>query len=99
MLAVKLRDRQCQRSFESGDAEGRALELDFFFVRGVRSVVGGDGVHGAVGQRDQNRFTVRGRTQWRVHLEIRVVLAHILVEQREVVRRHFTVTRQVTRAL
>ena len=33
-----------------GDAERRAIELDFFARRLVRRVVGGDGIHGAVGE-------------------------------------------------
>jgi len=89
VLAMKLRNGQGQRGFEPRNAEGGALKLDLLFVRGVRSVVGGDGVYGAIGERNQNGFAIRGRTQGRVHLEIRVVLAHVLVEQSEMMRRHF----------
>src|ERR1700693_6232556 len=89
LLAVKLGDGQRQRGFQSRDAKRGGLELDLLFVGRMRGVVGGNGVHGAVGQGDQNSLAVRGRAQRRVHLEIRVVLAHVLVEQSEVVRRHF----------
>ncbi len=58
-------------------------------MRGVRSVVGGNGVHSTVRERDQNCFAVRGRAQRRVHLEVGVVFAHVFVEQREMVRRYF----------
>ena len=37
-----------QRGFQAGDTKGGALELDFLLVEGVRRVVGGDGVDGAV---------------------------------------------------
>src|SRR5207237_8842067 len=49
----------------------------------------GDGIHGAVSQRNQKRFTIRRRTQWRVHLEIGIVVASVGVKQRKVIRSHF----------
>ena len=41
-------DGDGQSSFQAGDAEGSALELDLFLVKRMRSVIGGDGVDGAV---------------------------------------------------
>ena len=52
-------------------------------------MVGGDGIDRAVGERDQNRLAIGRRAQRRIHLEIRVVLADVLVDQREVMRRDF----------
>src|SRR4051812_29726648 len=47
-LAMKMSDDEGEGDFESGDAEGGLVELDFFFEEGVRGVIGGDGVDGAV---------------------------------------------------
>src|SRR6266567_8660337 len=49
VLAMKVCNGERQRGFEPGDTEGGALEFHLLFVGGVRSVVGGDGVDGAVG--------------------------------------------------
>jgi hypothetical protein len=57
-------------------------------VGGVRSVIGGDGVHRAVGERGQNGFAVGDRAQRRIHLVIAVVVAHVFIGQREMVRRN-----------
>ena len=89
VLTIKLRDGQRQRGFQPGDAERGALEFDLLFVDGVRGMIGSDGVHGAVGKRDDNRFAVSRGTQRRVHLKVRVVFADILVQKREMVRRNF----------
>ena len=61
----------------------------------MRSVVGGDGVDGAIGQGRLDGVDVRRRTQRRVDLEDGVVRGHALVGQREVVRRRFCRDRQL----
>ncbi len=47
-LLVQPAQAEAEGCFKAGDAVGRVLELDFFLVRGVRRVVGGDGVDDAV---------------------------------------------------
>ena len=89
LLAMQSGDRQRERGFKSGDAERRALEFHLLFVGGVGSVIGGDGVDRAVGERGQDGFAIGGRAQRRIHLEIAVVVAHVLVAQREMVGSHF----------
>src|ERR1700733_5693426 len=88
-FGVKFGNGQGQRGFQAGDAEAGALELDLLFVGSVGGVVGGDGVDGAVGERNQNRFAVGGGAQRRVHLEVGVVFADVFIDQSEVVRRDF----------
>src|SRR6185312_13582237 len=53
----------------------------------VRSVVGGYAIHCAVGQAGEQRFAIFARAQRRIHLVIGVVLAHVFIEQSEMVRR------------
>ena len=77
---MQLRDGQRQRRLQPGDAEGRALELHLFLMRRMRRVVGGNRVHRSVTQCRYDRFAVCYRTKWRIHLEVRVVLSHILVQ-------------------
>jgi len=81
---------ECQRKsrFETKNPEGRAIELHIFYRRLVRRVVGGDGIHGAVGESCEQRFAVLPRCQRRIHLEPRIV-AHVFVDQREMMRRDF----------
>src|SRR6266481_5448676 len=61
LLAMQPGDRQRERSFKSGYAEGRALKFHLLFMVRVRSVVGRDGVHRTVGERDQDGFEIGGR--------------------------------------
>src|ERR1700730_6535883 len=84
---MMFRDRERQCSFQAGNAESGAFEFDLLFVSGMRGVIGGDGVDGAVGERDDNGFAVGRRAQWGIHLEVGVVFADVLVNQSEVVRR------------
>ena len=42
--------RERQRGFKPDDAEGRMVELNIFFKRGVRRMVAGDHVNGSVCQ-------------------------------------------------
>ena len=56
--AMQMRDCQAQRSFQAGDPEGGAFELDDLFVRRVGRVVGGDRINGAVGQRHQDGLAI-----------------------------------------
>ena len=69
-----------KRRLESGDAKGRAIEFDFLARRFVRRMVGGDGVHGAVGEPFDQRRAIFGGGQRRIHLEVRVV-DHVFVAQ------------------
>ena len=87
MLAVQASNGESECSLESGDAEGGALKLHLLFVQCVRRVIGCDRVHSAVGQGDEYGFVIRGRAQWRIHLEVAVVLANRLVSQGEVMGR------------
>ena len=89
MIAMKFRDRQRQRGLQARDAESSAFKLHFLFVRSMRSVVGCNRIHRAVRQRDHDRLAISRRTQRRIHLEIRVVLANVFVDQREVMRSDF----------
>ena len=54
----------------------------------MRGVVGGDGVHVAVGDADEQRGDVLAGSQRRIHFVIRVV-ADVFVAEREMVRRDF----------
>src|SRR5271157_2806392 len=85
-FAMQFGEGQGQRGFKSGDAEGSALELHLLFVGRVGGMIGGDGVHGAVGERDQDGFEVGGGAQRGIHLEVAVVVADVFVGQGEVVR-------------
>ena len=62
------------RGLEADDAERRAIELDHLLVDVVRRMVRGDHVHAAVGDALEHRVAILRRAQWRVHLEVRVVL-------------------------
>src|SRR5215469_3008149 len=42
VFAVEPGDGQSESGLETGDAEGRALEFHFFFVAGVRGMIGGN---------------------------------------------------------
>ena len=86
---MQVGDRQRERGFQSGDAERGALEFHLFLVGGVGRMVGGDGVHRAVGERSQDSFKIGGRAQRGIHLVIAVIVTHIVVGQREMMRRHF----------
>ena len=74
-------DGQAERGFQSGDSEHGALELDDLFMRRMGSVIGGDGIDGAIGESHENRFAIGARTQRRIHLEVGVVVADIGVGQ------------------
>ena len=63
-------DGDRQRGFQAGDAEGGALELDLLLVEGVRRVVGGDGVDGAVDDALDQGIAIGGRAQRRIHLVV-----------------------------
>ena len=84
---------EAERGFEAGNAVGRALKLDFFFVACVGGVVGGEAVDGAVGEALEEGLAVGLRAQGRVHLgigvegdrSIRAAGADRLVGEREVV--------------
>src|SRR5258708_33400387 len=52
----------------------------------VRGVVGGDAIDRAVEQAGEQRGAVFGGAQRRIHLEIRVVLSDVFIDQREVMR-------------
>ena len=54
MLAMENPEREAERGFDTGDAVGRALEFNLFFVARVRGVVGGDAVDSAIHERSQN---------------------------------------------
>ena len=51
-------------------------------------MIGCNGVHGAVGEPREQRFTVFSCGQRRIHLKFRIVL-NVFVDQREMVRRDF----------
>ena len=69
---------QRQSGLESGNAERRAIEFDFLRGRLMRRMIGGDRIHGSVGEPcDQRGPVLRGR-QGRIHLETRIV-DHIFV--------------------
>jgi hypothetical protein len=50
----------------------------------MRRVIGGNGVHGAVGQSYEQCFAIRCGAQRWVHFEVGVILADIFIDQREV---------------
>ena len=54
----ELIETERQPGFKSGDAERRFIEFDGFAGGFVRRVIGGDGVHGAVGQSCEQRIAV-----------------------------------------
>ena len=60
LAGVQNRDRETESGFEAGDAKSGALELNDLFVRSVRSVVGGDGVNGAVGESGEKGVSIGG---------------------------------------
>ncbi len=88
-LLVQPAQAEAERGFKAGDAVGRVLELDFLFVRGMRRVVGGDGVDNAVEDAFDHGVAVGGRAQRRIHLGIGVVEADVLFGEQEVMRRDF----------
>src|ERR1700681_743033 len=49
--AMKVSDGETKSGFKAGDSESGALELNDLFVRRVGCVIGGNRIHGAVGQR------------------------------------------------
>ena len=73
---------------EAEHAERRVDERVLLVVPGVRGVVGGDRVDGAVEQALDERLAVLAGAQRRVDLEDRVVAGEQLGAQREVVRGH-----------
>ena len=77
-----------ERGFEADDAEGRAIEFHIFAGGMMRGVVGGDGVHGAIGESGNQRGAVCARSERRIHLVIGVV-ADVVIAEREMVRRNF----------
>src|SRR4029077_14070251 len=87
VLTMKRGDRQCQCCLQAGDAERSFLEFNLRFVSSMWGVVGGNCVHGAIGERYDNGLEIGCGAQWRVHLEVGAILANVLVNQREVVRR------------
>lgn len=74
---------------QPGDAEGRLVVFEGFFVGVVRGVVGGDGVNRPVREGFDDGFEMFAAAQRGAHLRVRVVVAHGFVREREVVRRHF----------
>ena len=80
---------QAERRFKTRNAVGRVLELDFLFVNGVGRMVGGNGVDDAVEDGLDHGIAIGGRTQRRIHLGIRVVLAHVFFGKKKVVRSDF----------
>ena len=54
---------------------------------GVRSMVGGDAIDSAVRQSGEQGFAIFTRAQRGIHFVIGIVLAHVFIEQREMVRR------------
>src|SRR3989442_2154065 len=89
MFPMQTSDCQSERGLQPGNAERRTLELDHLLVCGMWGLVSSNGVHSAVGECHQNGFTIRRRTQWRVHLEIGIVVANVGVKQRKVMRSYF----------
>src|SRR5215469_523128 len=81
------RDGDRQSSFKSDDAHGGALELNQLFVESVWSVIGGDSVDGTVHDAGDHGIAVSDRTKRWVHLVVRVKLAYVLIDEREMVRR------------
>src|ERR1019366_4015393 len=69
---------------------GSALEFDLLFVEGMGSMVGSDGIDGAVGDAGDHGVAVGGGAQRRGHLVVGVELADVFVDQREVMRRDFS---------
>jgi len=92
-LRVHKLQRQPQRGFKSRHAKRRAIEFHFLRRRLVRSVVRSNRVHCAVRQSLQQRLAILARAQRRIHLAMRVV-AHLFIDHREMMRRHFARNRQ-----
>ncbi len=84
----KLLQRQRNRRFESQNPERSAVKLHILECRLVRRMVGGDHVHRAVSKSCDQRLPIFARSQRRIHFEARIIL-YVLVDQREVMRRHF----------
>ena len=82
------------RAFQSDDAVGRLKEAEFLLCQRVRRMVGGQQIHGAVGDGRDGGFAVRFGAQWRIHLGERAVLEQRLVAQRQIVRRGLAGNRQ-----
>src|SRR5580698_10587577 len=66
MLAMQHRQAQAERCFQPRDAVRCALKLLLFLMRGVRRMVGGDAVDGAVQQAFDHGIAVRSCAQRRV---------------------------------
>ncbi len=64
-------------------------------MRRVRSVVRGDAIDSAVRESGEQGFAIFTRAQRGIHFVIGIVLAHVLIQQREVVWRDFTGHAQV----
>ena len=64
---------EAERCLEAADAEGGVVELAELFDDGVRGVVGGDAVDGAVGEACDAGVDVVLRAEGRVHLGVGVV--------------------------
>ena len=96
-LCSQRRDK-AERGFKAGDAVGRVLKLDFFFVGGVGRVVGGDGVNHAVENGLDHGVAVGRGAQGRIHFGVGVVETDVLFGQQEVVRRDFACDAQAVAA-
>src|SRR5271170_6533904 len=79
---------------ESEDAEGRTVEFDVLARGMMRGVIGGDGVHAAVGEPGDQGVAIGARSKWWIHFVVRVV-ADVLVGEREVMRRDFASNAQL----
>ena len=89
----ELAQAQCESRFETGDSKGSAVEFDVLARRVMRRVVGGDGVHAAVGQAFDERGAIFARSERRIHFVMRIV-ADVFVNEREMMRRNFAGDRQ-----
>jgi hypothetical protein len=55
-------------------------------MRGVRSMVRGDAIDSAVCQPGEKGVAIFTRTQRRIHFVVGIVLAHVFIQQSEMVR-------------
>src|SRR5881296_1354364 len=70
---MQLHQRQSEFGFESCDAKGCVVELDFLFVVAMRGMVAAEDFQSTVHDSLEDRFAVPRRTQRRIHFEIGVV--------------------------
>src|SRR5262249_55668917 len=59
-------ERQCKSSLKTNDAERRQVELLHLVATGVRRVVGGDSVNGAISEAFQKRLAIFAAAQRRL---------------------------------